>query len=160
MPSRVTPAPPLPTHADHPESATTGLVALSSTESLRLLANHEVGRVVYTDGGLPAVTPVNYVYDKGHVFIRTSKLSQLLRKVPRTITAFEVDEVDRKAREGWSVVATGPCEIVTDQETLARVAKLGLEPWAGGDRNVVLQIATTIITGYRIARHDEAEKVV
>ena len=102
------------------------------------------------------MTPVNYVYDQGHVFIRTSKVSQLLRKVPRTIVAFEVDEVDRKAREGWSVVVTGPCEIVTDSETLARVAKLGLEPWAAGDRNVVLQIATTIVTGYRIAGHGRA----
>jgi nitroimidazol reductase NimA-like FMN-containing flavoprotein (pyridoxamine 5'-phosphate oxidase superfamily) len=160
MPTSATPAPPLPTHGDHPGSPTTGLVALGSTESLNLLASHEVGRVVYTDGGLPAVTPVNYIYDKGHVFIRTSKLSQLLRKVPRTIVAFEVDEVDRKARQGWSVVITGPCEIVDDAETLASVGELGLEPWAGGDRNVVLKIATSIVTGYRIARHDEPGRVV
>jgi uncharacterized protein len=156
MPTSAHPAPPLPTHGDHPQSSTSGLVALSSTQSLELLASNEVGRVVYTDGGLPAVTPVNYVYDQGHVFIRTSKLSQLLRKVPRTIVAFEVDEVDRKARGGWSVVVTGPCEVVTDSETLARVATLGLEPWAAGDRNVVLQIATTIVTGYRIAAQDKA----
>jgi nitroimidazol reductase NimA-like FMN-containing flavoprotein (pyridoxamine 5'-phosphate oxidase superfamily) len=153
--SPAVPAPSLPTHADRPQSPTSGLVALSHRASLQLLASHEVGRVVYTDGGLPAVTPVNFVYDEDHVFIRTTPVSQLVRKVPKTIVAFEVDEVDRKARSGWSVVITGPCEIVTDPERLAHVATLGVEPWAAGDRNVVLQISAAIVTGYRIARGDE-----
>jgi nitroimidazol reductase NimA-like FMN-containing flavoprotein (pyridoxamine 5'-phosphate oxidase superfamily) len=128
------------------------MVALSALESLKLLGSCEVGRIVYTDGALPAVTPVNYAYDDGHVYIRTTAVSQLVRKVPNTIVAFEVDEVDRKARHGWSVVATGPCEIVTDPDTLEHVATLDLEPWAAGDRNVVLQISTAIVTGYEIAR--------
>ncbi len=157
MPTSAISAPPLPTHGEQEESATAGLVALSSARSLNLLASQEVGRVVYTDGGLPAVTPVNYAYDQGHVFVRTSKFSHLVRKVPGTIVAFEVDDVDRKARSGWSVVVTGPCEIVKDSYTKSRLTKLGLEPWAGGDRNVVLQIAATIVTGYRIAPHDKAE---
>ncbi len=151
MPSSALPAPPLPTHADRPVPATVGLVALSSTDSLRLLATHEVGRIVYTDGGLPAVTPVNYTYDGEHVLIRTSEMSQLVRKAPNAIVAFEVDELDRQARRGWSVVVTGPCELVTDPDKLAHVASLNLHPWAEGDRNVVLQIATTIVTGYQIA---------
>ena len=128
------------------------MVALSSAESLRLLASHEVGRIVYTDGALPAVTPVNYAYEDGHIFIRTTEVSRLVSKVPNKIVAFEVDEVDPKARHGWSVVATGPCEIVTDPERLAYVATLDLEPWARGDRHVVLQITAAIITGYQIAR--------
>ncbi len=161
---------PLPAHADHPVLATEGLVALSSTDSLRLLARNEVGRIVYTDGGLPAVTPVNYAFDGAHVLIRTSEVSQLVRKAPNAIVAFEVDDLDRQARRGWSVVVTGPCEIVTDPDKLAHVASLNLNPWAEGERNVVLQIAATIVTGYRIARDDsarddsarddEAEKVV
>lgn len=131
-------------------------MALGTTESLRLLAGHEVGRVVYTDGGLPAVTPVNYAYDDGRVVMRTSETSRLAGKAPRTIVAFEVDEVDRSARRGWSVVVTGPCETVTDEERLARIDSLGLAPWASGEHKVVLEIATTIVTGYQIARGDEA----
>jgi nitroimidazol reductase NimA-like FMN-containing flavoprotein (pyridoxamine 5'-phosphate oxidase superfamily) len=128
------------------------MLALSCVESLRLLASHEVGRIVYTDGALPAVTPVNYAYDDSHIFIRTTEVSKLVSKVPNKIVAFEVDEVDVKARHGWSVVATGPCEIVTDPQKLAYVAGLNLEPWARGDRNVVLQITAAIVTGYQIAR--------
>lgn len=151
MPTSAIPGPPLPTHGDRPVPGPSGLVALSTADSLRLLSSHEVGRVVYTDGGLPAVTPVNYAYDDGHVVIRTAEVSRLARKVPRTIVAFEVDEVDRLARSGWSIVVTGPCEIVTDEAKLAHIATLGLDPWLAGERNLVLQIAATIVTGYEIA---------
>lgn len=145
------PAAALPTHGERPPRATEGLIALSTSASLQLLGTHEVGRLVYTDGGLPAITPINFVYDGRHILIRTSEVSRMVRKVPNSIVAFEVDEVDRQARKGWSVVVTGPCEIVTDPEKLAEVATLDLHPWAEGDRNVVLKIATTIVTGYRIA---------
>lgn len=139
-----------------PAQETATLVALDATESLRLLTNHEVGRVVYTDGGLPAVTPVNYAYDDGHVFLRTSETTRLARKAPRTIVAFEVDEVDRSARRGWSVVVTGPCEPVTDEAKLAHIETLGLAPWTSGEHKVVLEIATTLVTGYQIARDGDA----
>jgi nitroimidazol reductase NimA-like FMN-containing flavoprotein (pyridoxamine 5'-phosphate oxidase superfamily) len=139
-----------------PAQARASLVELGTTESLRLLAGHEVGRIVYTDGGLPAVTPVNYAYDEGHVVIRTSESSRLASKAPRSIVAFEVDEVDRSARRGWSVVVTGPCEAVTNEARLAHIATLGLAPWACGEHKVVLEIATTIVTGYQIARGDES----
>jgi hypothetical protein len=139
-----------------PVQETKTLVALGTTECLRLLASHEVGRIVYTDGGLPAVTPVNYAYDGSRVFLRTSETSRLAGKAPRTIVAFEVDDVDRSARRGWSVVVTGPCEAVTDEAELAHIDTLGLAPWASGEHKVVLAITTTIVTGYQIARGDES----
>ena len=145
MPTSVAPAP-----------ETRSLIALGTTESLRLLTSHEVGRVVYTDGGLPAVTPVNFAYDDGRVVLRTSENSRLARKAPRTIVAFEVDEVDRAARRGWSVVVTGPCETITEEAELAHVDSLGLAPWASGEHKIVLAIATTMVTGYQIARDPES----
>jgi uncharacterized protein len=145
------------THAD-PPAGPAGLINLSTADSLRLLADHVVGRVVYTDGALPAVTPVNYAYDRssdaGHVLIRTAHGSRIATKLPGNIVAFEVDEVDRTARQGWSVVVTGPCRLVTDESRLAHVNTLKLEPWAPGERDVVLEIAATIVSGYRIARND------
>lgn len=145
----------MPTSASTAET-TASLVALGTTESLRLLTGHEVGRVVYTDGGLPAVTPVNYAYDDGRVVMRTSETSRLARKAPRAIVAFEVDEVDRAVRRGWSVVVTGPCQAVTDEARLAHIDTLGLAPWASGEHKVVLEIATTIVTGYEIAPGDDS----
>jgi nitroimidazol reductase NimA-like FMN-containing flavoprotein (pyridoxamine 5'-phosphate oxidase superfamily) len=143
-----------PKESAMPVSATEGLVALSTRDSLRMLASHEVGRVVYTDGALPAVTPVNYAFDDGHVLLRTAQGSRLAAKTPGTIVAFEVDEVDRTARRGWSVVITGPCRLVDDEVKLAHINTLHLDPWAPGERNVVLEIAATIVTGYRIAESD------
>jgi nitroimidazol reductase NimA-like FMN-containing flavoprotein (pyridoxamine 5'-phosphate oxidase superfamily) len=127
---------------------------LGTADCHRLLASQEVGRVVYTDGALPAVTPVNFAFDDGHIFVRTTEGSRLSTKVPGNIVAFEVDELDRKARSGWSVVITGPCRIVTDPVRIAHVQTLNLDPWAEGERNVLLEIAATIVTGYQIATDD------
>jgi len=131
-------------------SASPDLIQLSSDECLRLLGGCEVGRVVYTDGALPAVTPVNYAFDGGRVVIRTAADSRLAAKLPGSIVAFEIDELDRRARSGWSVVATGPGRLVTDTERLSQVSRLPLVVWAPGERQVVLEIAAVRVTGRRI----------
>ncbi|HEX4016675.1 MAG TPA: hypothetical protein VHX15_08045 [Frankiaceae bacterium] len=37
-----------------------------------------------------------------------------------------------------------------------RGGSLGLAPWASGEHELVLEIATTIVTGYQIARGADA----
>jgi uncharacterized protein len=133
------------------------LIQLSSEECLQLLHTCEVGRVVYTDGALPAVTPVNYAFDDGRVVIRTASDSRLAAKLPGSIVAFEIDELDRRARSGWSVVVTGPGELVTDAERLIQVSRLPLVIWAPGDRQVVLEIAAVRLTGRRILPGNPAD---
>ena len=56
-----------------------GFDVLSRTECLRLLASAKVGRVVYTDGALPAVTPVNFALDGTVVVFPTATGSRLAR---------------------------------------------------------------------------------
>ena len=127
-----------------------GLVELNEADCRRLLRSGDVGRVVYTDGALPAVTPVNYVFDDDGVVLRTASGSRLAVKLPGSIVAFEVDELDRGARSGWSVVVTGPCHVVTDPERIVQISLLTLVPWVSSARSELLEITAGLLTGRRI----------
>ncbi len=127
-----------------------GLTELSRAECARLLVEQEVGRVVFTDRALPAVVPVNYVMDGQAVVFRTRADSRLARLLPGTVVAFEVDDLDRAARVGSSVVVTGIAERVLEPGALARLDALHLAPWAGDTRPVFLRIPPGLVTGRRI----------
>ena len=45
--------------------------------------------------------------------------------------AFEVDDVDRAAREGWSVLIQGSAHHVDSETRRASVLEAGVEPWPG-----------------------------
>jgi nitroimidazol reductase NimA-like FMN-containing flavoprotein (pyridoxamine 5'-phosphate oxidase superfamily) len=126
------------------------LVELSRAECGRLLARQEVGRVAFTERALPTVMPVNYVMDGPAVVFRTRADSRLARLLPGTVVAFEVDDLDRAARTGSSVVVTGIVERVAEAGALARLDALHLAPWAGDTRPVFLRIPPGLVTGRRI----------
>lgn len=127
-----------------------GLWVLDPTECLQLLARQEIGRVVFTEAALPAVAVVTYALRGRSVVFRTSEQSRLARLVPDSVVAFEVDDVDRASRTGWSVVVTGPATRVTDPSQLARLDALLLAPWAPGDRRTYIEISPGLVTGRRI----------
>ena len=51
--------------------------------------------------------------------------------------------------EGWSVLVTGRVRRVSPDE-LRQIEKLGVEPWAGGQRSVYLRLDSREVTGRRI----------
>jgi hypothetical protein len=55
--------------------------------------------------------------------------------------------------EGWSVVVSGPAHCVEDPSVVVELSPLDLEPWAGGNRDVVVAIAPREMTGRRIVHH-------
>jgi hypothetical protein len=116
---------------------------LDDAECFRLLAAESVGRVVYTDGALPAITPVNYVLDGRRVVFRTTAGSRLARGVVGAVVAFEVDAVDPRHCAGWSVVITGVGRLFTEVPVV--------HPWVGGDRDETISITPGRITGRRIS---------
>ena len=127
-----------------------GFDVLSRTEFLRLLASAKVGRVVYTEGALPAVTPVNFALDWTVVVFRTATGSPLARATERAVVAFEVDRIDEDSQGGWRVVLTGVAEPVSGTSESLRVEELGLVSWAGGERSHYVHIVPAVVTGRRI----------
>ena len=112
-----------------------------------LLATDSVGRIVYTEDALPAITPINYALDGHHLVFRTASGSRLAHAVADAVVAFEVDQLDRATRTGWSVVVTGVARAIGEGSEQGRNAALTLAPWAGGTRDMFFAIAPGMVTG-------------
>lgn len=126
------------------------LVEIAQAEAVSLLSSQEVGRLVYTRRALPAVTPVNYAVRDRAIWIWTASSSSLAQAVRGAVVAFEVDEIDRETRGGWSVVVLGVAELVVARDEIERAGALGPEPWVAGRREHLIRIPLTAVTGRRI----------
>jgi nitroimidazol reductase NimA-like FMN-containing flavoprotein (pyridoxamine 5'-phosphate oxidase superfamily) len=120
--------------------------SLDVAECYELLATHTVGRVVFTDGALPGILPVNYVLSGRRIVFRTHPGSRLARAVADQVVAFEVDQLDLDFQIGWSVVATGVAHVLHESD-IARAAAWRVAPWAGGKKDRFFAIAPGLVTG-------------
>src|SRR5690242_17036337 len=87
---------------------------LSPAECCRLLAGHEVGRLGVNAEHYPLIIPVNYGLDGPAIVIRTHP-GTVLQAVSHANVTFEVDDIDRRTRSGWSVLVRGLAEELTDR---------------------------------------------
>ncbi len=126
-----------------------GLEILTEAQCLALLSTVPIGRIVFTEGALPAVQPVNFVLDDHHVIIRAMTGSKLAAAAAGAVVAFEVDEYDAKSESGWNVTAVGQATLVTDAAELERMATLPLRPWAGRWDHVI-RIRIELLRGRRL----------
>src|SRR5260221_9994314 len=132
------------------------LEELDEAECLRLIAPGGIGRIAYSGRYGPTVLPVNYKLHQGAIVFRTAQDSPTDEDLRTGIAgaeykvAFEIDEIDPAAREGWSVLIQGPVHHVESEAERASAMEAGLEPWPGGDRELFLSIAPSRITGRRI----------
>jgi len=132
------------------------LEELDEAESLRLVAQGEIGRIAYLSRFGPAVLPVNYKWYDGAIVFRTVRHSALDEDLQTGISggeylvAFEVDDFDVAAREGWSVLIQGPAHHVESEAEREAAARSGVEPWAPGPRELFLRIVPHRVTGRRI----------
>jgi uncharacterized protein len=129
------------------------LVELTRAECLSLLAATGFGRVVaITAGDRPMIRPVNYVFDEPlqSVVFRTNDGTKLHAVVRSARASFEIDEIETNTRTGWSVIVTGVTEEVTRPSEIARLQRLGLDPWAPGSRPHWIRLGVRIVSGRRI----------
>lgn len=133
--------------------ARTGLEWIDREECLVLLGRDVVGRLAIAVGGGAQIFPVNYNLDGDTIAFRTDPGSKLDAS-GRARAAFEIDEIDRARRCGWSVVVSGRLEEVTHYETktIKRLAELAIDPWAGGEKAHYMRLIPERITGRRVAR--------
>jgi len=128
---------------------------LDEVESLRLISAGGIGRIAYQSRFGPAVLPVNYKWHDGAVVFRTTRHSTLDEDLQTGIAdaeykvAFEIDDFDIEAREGWSVLIQGSAHHVTDAERAA-AEQSGVAPWPRGEKELFLRIRPDRITGRRI----------
>jgi nitroimidazol reductase NimA-like FMN-containing flavoprotein (pyridoxamine 5'-phosphate oxidase superfamily) len=145
-----------PRPGDNPLAGRPAPEKLDKAECLRLVSAMELGRLAYTGRYGLTVLPVNYRLHDGDIVFRTTHDGPVDEDLRTGITgaeylvAFEVDEVDRAAQEGWSVLIHGAAHHVHSASEHAELLAAGVETWAGGDKTHFIRIITTQITGRRI----------
>jgi nitroimidazol reductase NimA-like FMN-containing flavoprotein (pyridoxamine 5'-phosphate oxidase superfamily) len=135
------------------------LEILDEPECLSLIAAGGIGRLVFAGRWDLTVLPVNYRVHDGTILFRTAQNSATDQDLRTGIAdaeyrvAFEVDDFDSEAREGWSVLIQGPAHHLDTDEERRQALEAGVEPWPGGLREHFIQIRPSRITGRRITRH-------
>jgi nitroimidazol reductase NimA-like FMN-containing flavoprotein (pyridoxamine 5'-phosphate oxidase superfamily) len=133
---------------------------LDEATSLRLISEGGVGRIAFTGRSGPVVLPVNYKLLEGTIVFRTVLGSPMDEDLRTRISgteyhvAFEIDEIDTAAREGWSVLVQGPAHHVDSAAERASLIEAGVEPWPGGERELLIRIALRHVSGRRIRHAD------
>ena len=120
---------------------------MSAAQCREGLAAGEVGRIVWCSHGRPQVCPVNYAVVDGDIVFRTSPYTALGMQVPGQSVAFEVDRLDHGAQRGWSVGVQAEATAVYDPDEMRRLRRSAPQPWAGGQRNLVIRLRPQRMTG-------------
>ena len=143
---------------DTPGAAKPAVELLDEAECLRLISAGGVGRIGYTGRFGPIVVPVNYALHEGTIVFRTGQNSPMGEDLRTGIehaeskVAFEIDEISPATREGWSILVQGGAHPVDSETERASVMQSGVEPWAGGEKELFVRVIPTRITGRRIRR--------
>lgn len=118
---------------------------------LALLATTTVGRVGLVVEDRPIVLPVNFAVDGRTVVFRTAE-GTVLTKVALQVIAFEADEIDQEAQTGWSVLAQGVAQDVSDaiDTRSEQLRGLALVTWAPGQRDRWFRLDADTLTGRRL----------
>jgi nitroimidazol reductase NimA-like FMN-containing flavoprotein (pyridoxamine 5'-phosphate oxidase superfamily) len=145
-------------HGADPAIGTPVLEQLDEAECRALISPGGLGRLAYSGRFGPTVMPVNYALHEGSIVFRTAQDSPTDEDLRTGIAhaeykvAFEIDDIDLAAREGWSVLIQGAAHHVDSDAERASVLQAGVEPWAGGTRDLFIRITPDRITGRRIRR--------
>ncbi len=129
---------------------------LDEAECLALIAPGGIGRIAYHGRFGQTVLPVNYELFDGTIVFRTGQDSPLDEDLRTGIAraeyqvAFEIDEIDKAGRDGWSVLVQGSARHVDSETERSSALQSGVEPWAGGQKEHYVRIVPTRITGRRI----------
>lgn len=102
----------------------------------RLLGSHR-GRIGLSLRSLPTILPVSYAVEEGGVVVTAMAAAHVLSAVYDNVVTFQVDDVDARTDERWSVSVTG----------IARPAGPGAgHPPLGGQagRSTVVPLAAAI----------------
>src|SRR5215468_4569631 len=127
---------------------------LSEAQCMELLAPGGVGRLVYPSRFGPTALPVIYKIHAGSIVLATwdPVIDEDLRtgiEHAEYQVAFEADQIDLEAREGWVVLARGPAHHMDTEAERASIGDTGLEPLVEGIPAHFIRVTPTQIWGNR-----------
>jgi transcriptional regulator with XRE-family HTH domain len=142
------------------------LYPLTADDCRAMIKPGGLGRILFVEPGRgPVAIPVNYRMDGDDVVFRVSSRGPITAALqappeaaqapagadsPQASVSFDVDHLDEALGEGWSVLLTGSARLITDAAEVGRVGSLGVEPWAGGERETYVRLVVRQATGRAI----------
>ena len=118
---------------------------MSEAECRRLLGTQTLGRVGVTNGGLPLILPVHYVYADGTITFRTGAGTKLRAAANGDVLAFEVDSYDPVTGTGWSVMVLGRAAVLSTEYEHDGLPST--DHVADGERNHYVRLSCELVTG-------------
>ena len=133
-------------------AASPAVLPLSEEQCWKHLRGQQLGRLAIVMAGRPDIFPVNYAVGEKSIVFRTAPGTKLACG-PNSIACFEIDGYDPHAREGWSVVAVGQLEEITDAGDARSLAlrQLRVDPLAPGARLHWVALHAEQVTGLHFA---------
>jgi len=130
-----------------------GLILLDEKECWQFLADYNLGRLGIVHMGQPMIFPVNYALDGRTVVFRTAPGTKLAMAAAGREAVFEVDEATPLFETGTSVMVHGMLRQVTNRTERERLGRLPLRVWAPGDRDHLVRVEPSFVSGRRIPMH-------
>ena len=131
-------------------TATGRLVEMTREDCLDALQAKRVGRLAYTTDDGPRVIPVNYILTEDGIVFRTVPDGEVARYAMDSTCAFEIDEIDEFFESGWSVLAVGVAQLLTEADfARLRYGKIP-EPWAEGPRILFVKLPLLHVSGRQL----------
>lgn len=118
---------------------------LTVDECWERLAAAPVGRIASTAAGEIDILPVNYKVDGRTVVFRTSAGTKLLELAIHDTVAFEIDGYTDA--EAFSVVVKGYASEFDHEGEVAAAERLGVTPWAPGERDRWVRVTPLEVQG-------------
>ncbi len=124
---------------------------LSPGECAELIAAGGVGRLAFCTPAGPQIVPLTFVVSGASIIFRTSPYSMVGTQGTESAAAFEVDDLSPSEQSGWSVVACGAAQAMSDPDEIAEIRALSdPQPWVDGSRTLYIRLSWQTITGRRI----------
>lgn len=128
------------------------LAALSEEECWDLLRGHDLGRLAIVVGEAPLIFPINYAAHAGALVFQTAPGTKLDRG-PGSCAAFEIDGYDERSAAGWSVLASGVLQDISDavDHFAVELRAIAVWPMAPGLRASRLALYVDVVSGRRFS---------
>lgn len=127
----------------------------------RLLRAGLVGRVGVSTPDGPHIIPLNYSVVDDSIIFCTTPYSVLGTHARNAQVAFEVDHFDYEHHKGWSVMARGRAESVTDPDEIRHINEVWPpRSWADGPRNLYFRMPWSELSGRRLGNGWTADNEV
>ncbi len=129
-----------------------GLVHLDESACRQLLRMGYVGRLGYVADDRAVIVPVNYRLNaEGQILVLSTSGGKLDAAREGRILSLQVGSEDEVYHRGWSVLASGPAEVVDDPTALAEAEAVLLRPWVRAvPRTNLIRIHPDRIEGRRL----------